>query len=539
MIHERNPDWIQKGTGGPEPASPGSSRTRGRPRRRRVRAGRAAILTLLVLGIAAGCRKRESGGEDPDVFTVVRGPLDITVTESGTVDAEKSVTIKNKVSRTVRILEMVDEGTIITEEDVKKGLVLVRFDSTDLETEYANRQASFESAKAALTQAKEALAIQESENASNIRSAEMNLTFAMNDFKKLVGQELAERYREKKPDDLRAVLDDPKLGGQALQDLRSLQSDIELEREELSRAETQLKWTEKLFEKGYVTANDLQADRLALKRRQLSLQTAEEKLKLYRMYDFPKNFEKQWAAVLEARERLERAKATARSKMAQAQAVYNSRLASFKFESSRLEKLKRDIEACTIRATQPGLVVAIQPPRWRGQGPLKPGDDVRPFQSIFRLPDISRMITKVNIHEAVIDLIEEGQKATVTVDAVPGKTFHGKVVFKALVPSSQNSWLNPDLKVYEVHILIDGQNKTLRPGMTATAEILVDHLEDVLYIPIQAVQTDADGKHYVYLADSGRRVPVRLGKRNQIFVVVEEGLKEGDRVLLIPPELKS
>jgi HlyD family secretion protein len=122
------------------------------------------------------------------------------------------------------------------------------------------------------------------------------------------------------------------------------------------------------------------------------------------------------------------------------------------------------------------------------------------------------------------------------VDAVPGATFSGAITKKAVLPNSQQNWLNPDLKVYETEVTIEGKNGSLRPGMTATVEVLCEKLESVVHVPIQAVSTDDKGDHSCYRAD-GSKVAVKIGKRNQIFVVIEGGLKPGERILMSPPEL--
>lgn len=492
---------------------------------------------VLLLSVS-GCRRAETVAQGPETFAVRRGALVITVTESGTVEAAESVSIKNEVKRNMRILEMVDEGVTITPEDVKKERVLVRFDSNDLEEDLANLQNNFESAKASLTQAKEGLAIQKSENDSLIRTAELNYTFALNDLKKLVGDKLSLRYADKAPENIGSLLNDPDVGGQALQDLRTRQSEIELDKSKLSRARAKLEWTDKLLKKGYVTKNDRDTDAFTLRSSELQLQQAESRLDLYRRYEFVKTFQKTWSSVLDTREKLERAKAMARAKLAQSEAHYNSSMAGYKYQQSKVDRLKRDIKNCTIRAPRPGLVVLEQPPRWNNTGPLKVGSDVRPNQVIFRIPDISHMIVKVSIHESQIDLIELGQPASIKIDALPGQSFQGKVTKKAVLPSSQNSWLNPDLKVYSVEVSLEGANKVLRPGMTATVEIKIQKLDDVVYVPIQAVQTDAQEKHYCYRTDE-TRVPIDIGKRNDIFVVVQKGLNKGDEILMSPPELTS
>jgi HlyD family secretion protein len=475
----------------------------------------------------------DQGGE---TYTVAKGDLLITVVESGSLEAANSIDIASEVPHQVKILEIVEEGTNITDEDVKEGKVLVKLDSSNMEDQLFEHESNLESAKASLTEAKEELAIQTSDNQSNIRSAELEVTYAHNDLRKLVGDTLADDVLANKPENLAALLDHPDLGGQALQDLLKNQSDIELVRIKLARAEEKLKYTQKLYDKQYVSKNELEADELDKRTQELSVQTAEGKLLIFRQYDFVKNFQKTWATLLEAQEKLERARAVARSRLAQAEAKLKSREAGFERTKQRLEELRQNIDKCTIVAKQPGFVVYQPPPRWQNTGPIRAGSEIRPRQTILQLPDLSRMAVNVGIHEAQIDSVQVGQEAAVTVEAIPNRTFSGTVTKKAVIPSSQSSWLNPDLKVYETKITVNESDPVLRPGMTATIEIVAEKLENVLYVPIQSVLTDEKGEHTVCLAD-GSRVTVQLGKRNRIFVQVVDGLNEGQVVLMTPPEL--
>jgi len=497
------------------------------------------VLGALALSLAMvpgpGCRGRQSAAK-PEVFTVQNGALNITVTESGSLKASESQSIKSEVKRMTRILEIVDEGLTITEDDVKNGKVLVLLDATELQESLRQKESSAANASAQLTVADEELAITKSTNDSAIRTAELNVTYALNDLRKLVGDKLAERYAGDAPKDITALLDDPDLGGQSLQDLNTYRSDIEMAKEECTRAETKLNWSEQLLARGYVTANEKEGDALERRRRQLATESAQVKLDIFRRYEFVKNFQKQWTDVLEARAKLDREKAQARSKLAQSQARQASAAAQDRLESDQLDRLKKEVESCTIKAQKPGLVVFRQPPPWQNEGPLKVGSQVQPNQVIFEMPDISVMVVKVEIQEAVIDLVKVGQTASITVDAVPGSTFTGTITKKAVLPSSQQNWLNPDLKVYETEVTIAGKNDALRPGMTATVEVVCEKLESVVHVPIQAVSTDDRGDHYCYRAD-GAKVPVKIGKRNQIFVVIEDGLKAGEVILMSPPEL--
>ena len=506
------------------------------PRRHRQSPIRLLAAFGLLLVLCQGCKK-EKAVDEIETFTVRSGTLDITVVESGNLEAVESQTIASEVSRTMKISFIIEEGTSITPADVEAEKVLVTFDSNQLEDDQYSRESDLESTRSSLTEAQEGLLIQKSDNESSIREAELNVTYAMNDLRKLVGEELAEAVLAKEPEDIAALLGSKHLGGQTKQDIDKYQGDIEIARTKLGRAKETLKFTQELFDKQYVSKNELDTDKLNLKSQELAVQTAESKLDIYQRYEFVKVFQKTWATLLSSREKLVRAQAVARSRLAQSEAKLKSRESSFQRAKSRLADLKRDIEHCTIKATNPGFVVYEAPPRWRNNGPLQEGSEIRPRQTIIKLPDLSCMGVEVKIQEAQIDLIEPDQPASITIDAMPDEHFTGKVLKKAVLPSSQSWWSNPDLKVYETKVVLDDGNKenTLRPGMTATVEILIEKIEDVLRVPIQSVQTDEEGKHYCYLK-SGKRVEVELGKRNEVYVQIVTGLSEGDEVLMTPPE---
>ena len=370
----------------------------------------AFALAWLAAGL--GCRGRQSTAK-PEVFTVQGGTLNVTVTESGSLRAAESQTIKSEVKRMTRILEIVEEGLTVTEEDVTAEKVLVQLDATESQELLRQKESSAANAKAQLTVAEEELAITTSTNESSVRTAELNVTYALNDLRKLVGDVLAERCANEAPADITALLDDADLGGQSRQDLNTYRSDIDMAKEECTRAETKLEWSEKLLERGYMTANERDGDALELKRRRLAVENAQVKLDIFRRYEFVKTFQKQWTDVLEARAKLEREKGTARSKLAQSQARQASAAAQERLESDQLARLRKEVESCTIKARKPGLVVFRQPPPWQSEGPLKVGSQVQPNQVIFEMPDITRMVVKVDIQEASIDLVKVGDRKSV------------------------------------------------------------------------------------------------------------------------------
>lgn len=495
----------------------------------------ASLALALALAAAAGCGRKADPASGPEAYKVQRGGMQIQVTETGNLDAARSVEYISEVTRTVQLLELVPEATRISEEDVKNGKLLVRLDSTPLEEEMLTAQTELDSSNAAYAQAKENVFIQKSGNDSDIRAADQAVLFARNAFHKLVGDEVAAASLENPPtpEAIPAILAQEKLGGDTADKLRTLQNDINMAQEELDRARTQLAGTVRLFDKGYVSANDKSADELALKRKELALESAKAKLDIYRRYDFLKDFQEALSNCRENVMKLERIRAVARSKEAQADAQLNSAKAKYEAVMKKMDDYKANIAKCTIRATQPGIVIYPNSGK-RGQQALQEGDEVRPETLLLKLPDLDEMVVEVDVHESQADLVKEGQEVEIRVDALPRQTFQGKVVNRSIMPSSQNMWLNPDLKVYPTRIQLVAKDARLRPGMTATATINIESVSGILKVPLQAVVTDRDDQQFCYFKD-GRKVPVKTGKYNQAFVEIVEGLKEGDEILMSPP----
>jgi multidrug efflux pump subunit AcrA (membrane-fusion protein) len=133
--------------------------------------------------------------------------------------------------------------------------------------------------------------------------------------------------------------------------------------------------------------------------------------------------------------------------------------------------------------------------------------------------------------------VAAGQFVKVSIDAFPDVELFGEVIKVAVVADSANAFMNPDLKVYPTTIRIDGEHDWLRPGMSAEVEILVDSLEDVVYVPLQAV-TYYDDQRVVYVKRGGRaeRRVVEVGTFSEQFIEISSGLQQGEDVLLLPPQ---
>jgi predicted transcriptional regulator len=129
-----------------------------------------------------------------------------------------------------------------------------------------------------------------------------------------------------------------------------------------------------------------------------------------------------------------------------------------------------------------------------------------------------------------------GDSVRVTFDALAGVMIKGSIKTIARVGESHKDF---DMKVFKVIIQLDNTHEGLKPAMNSNNDIVLAKLENVISIPLISVFKE-NGTKYVYLKtpEGSMKQEIKTGLENEEFVLVEEGLKEGDKVLLEIPEEK-
>jgi len=183
----------------------------------------------------------------------------------------------------------------------------------------------------------------------------------------------------------------------------------------------------------------------------------------------------------------------------------------------------------TITAPSDGMVIYKK--EFNG-AKRKAGSNLNPFDLVIAtLPDLSSMISKTYVNEIEVSKIKPGQKVNIKVDAFPNKAFNGTVVSMANIGEVLP---NSDSKMFEVQIKLDQSDPALRPSMTTDNKIIIKSYDDVLFIPTECVNTGTDSIPFVYLKNRTKHVVV-LGEPNDKFVIVQQGVKEGESLYLSTP----
>ncbi|HLO32642.1 MAG TPA: efflux RND transporter periplasmic adaptor subunit [Anaerolineales bacterium] len=161
-----------------------------------------------------------------------------------------------------------------------------------------------------------------------------------------------------------------------------------------------------------------------------------------------------------------------------------------------------------------------------------PGDQVNAGDVAFRLDDLSSLLVDVQVSEVDINNISVDQQATLSFDAILGKTYHGQVVEVAQAGTADQGVVN-----FTVTVELTDADASVKPGMTAAVNIVVQEMKDVLLVQNRAVRL-VDSDRVVYVLENGQPVKktVRLGSSSDSMSVVTGGdVKEGDTVVLNPP----
>ena len=505
-----------------------------------------SVIVVIAIGVFGFLRPKTGGSDSSNtgtgLFTVERGDLAISVTESGDIKAVDSVDIKSKVEGRATIVNIVPEGTNITPEDVNDGKVLVEMDSSELTEQLSQREIEVSTADASFSDANESYLIQVKQNESDVTAAKLKVEFSLMDFKKYLGADIAHEVMEKMVSDpnvnpdMTSLINDPNsLGGEASKRIDTLNDAILLARGSLEKAIDILKGTEKLYDANYASELELKSAKLDVDRYTVQRKAAEKNLKLFKLYDFPKEARTFLSDHHEAKLELVRTEARARAQLAQARAKLKSADARFEMQTKRLEKLHEQIKACIIKAPAVGQVVYWSSTQQWSRYKIEQGVEIPEGYKIITIPDASKMKVEIKIHENWIDKIKLGQKAKISIAAFSDETFTGKVLKKAPLAEPQR-FMNADLKVYPTDVSIDGTHDSIKTGMSGKVEILIDELKDVLYVPIQSVVT-VDEKELCYVKAGGRteKRDVVTGLFNDDFVEIKSGLTQGEKVLLNPP----
>ena len=475
-------------------------------------AGVALYVAVVVHGLwpRPGAEAGYAGADSSALLTYTVQPMDLRVTalDSGTLESASSVNVLSEVEGEAAIISVVPEGT-----RVEQGQMVVELDSSALRTRLIEQQIAVERAGNARSQAQQASTAAASQAESDVAQADLTLEFAQLDL---------QNYSD----------------GEYPVQARALQSDTALANEELQRARVQLEFSTDLAQDGYLNQGEVDADRFRVNQAQYKLENAREKERLLKEYTFPRTKRDLESRMEEARRAVVRAKNLAQASVDQAAVNLRAQESTLRLEQGKLSHIQRQIEGCSMRAPQAGVVVYPVPPDTdQVEKFIRQGNLVREQQLVFSIPSTDVLQVSMSIHEAIVNQVKPGMQARVWVDVYPDLELRGEVARVSPLPEP-GDWRRTTVKFYETKITLLGKAEGLRPGMSAKVEILLERLPSVLAVPVQSVvQRGRNGLCYVLDGGDPELRRIQLGKSSAEYVAVLEGLSAGESVVLSPDVL--
>lgn len=194
-----------------------------------------------------------------------------------------------------------------------------------------------------------------------------------------------------------------------------------------------------------------------------------------------------------------------------------------------LDNVTGDIDNLSVRAGSDGVVTGLT---------LKKGQSVQQGAALFTVQSDNAVKIDVDIDELDIASIETGDDATVTFDALPEKTYTANITKINTVGTAQNN-----VTKYTITLTLENAEGVML-GMSADVQIVSEQAQNVLLIPVEAIQTINGEKFVVFEGDIDKNLnytqathKVVTGITDGVNIEVKEGLKEGDRVAV--PQVKE
>ncbi len=467
-----------------------------------------AVVFLSVLGFPRQHALSRADGERL-YAAVQRGELSVSIHTVGLLDAAKSHMVSFDIrGNTGKIIFLIKDGSW-----VKEGDILVRLDPSPFEKEVRRLQGKIDSLTAAVEANDQLVLWEKNQVSQNIAAREYDLKVARLDLERLVK-------------------------GEGPLQLAQYQEEMGKAKAEHDRYASFHKEIEKLGQEGFKNPAELVRAKENAQTYGEKYEAAKRRFVSYKEYVLPSMEEAAKAKVENSLLVFGQSKQAAVFKIANVIADLTQAKAHLKTVESSLAIAREELEKTVLRAPFSGITILYEAFRDGQKRKPREGDTVLMHQPILYLPDISKLIVRTKVREVDLHKVQVGQQASVLIDAYPALSFQAEVQFIGALAAGNGSGSGV-AKYFQVVLTLTGKDMRLRPGMTAQVLINAENAENALLLPVQAVFQDDSGHPFCYLfslpTDEIRKIPVAIGRENEIQVEILSGLKQGDRVSLTAP----
>jgi HlyD family secretion protein len=454
-----------------------------------------ALGLIAVLAVAAWVQHSRTAAEPASegmrTAQVVRGTLTVSVTDSGTLQPYAQVEVRSRSTGTVVDLR-VQAGDRVT-----KGQLLAVLDDKDARANYETAVATLTNSQAKMDSSRRTLDATRGQNTTKITQAEDALRTAQ--------AQLTQVLAGSRPEEI----------AQAREALQQTQAAATLARQNLDR-------TQNLYTQGLVAHQDQDQAQSQYDTAQAGVRAAQAKLNELQAGSTPEAIAVARAQVRQAESALANARSARLQEDALAADVAASQ-AQVRSSLGNVAQARDHVNESQVTAPIDGIVatLAVQV----GQsviGGVSSGGTL-----VMTIADTRVIEANVQVDETDIAQVRVGMPVRVTADALPGRTFNGKV--NRIAPQAI---VTQNVAQFNVIVDIEDPDRLLRLGMSADGQFIVAERQNVLLVPAEAVR-GKDAK--VVLVVEGQKlaaVAVETGITDGRQVEIVKGLEEGQAVFV-------
>lgn len=153
---------------------------------------------------------------------------------------------------------------------------------------------------------------------------------------------------------------------------------------------------------------------------------------------------------------------------------------------------------------------------------------------LLQVADLTQMLVKLNVSEMEVLKLKRGMAVKVSADALPMLELSGRI---SMISPKAEKDDRSGVKSFRVEVDINQRNPSVRPGMTARIETVMDERKNTLKLPIAGLFEER-GRRFAYLEmpkAKARKVDLKVGLRNETEVEILSGLSEGATVYTDKP----
>jgi HlyD family secretion protein len=212
-------------------------------------------------------------------------------------------------------------------------------------------------------------------------------------------------------------------------------------------------------------------------------------------------------------------------------------------QQNRIKTFQDQLRSLTLVSPAEGIVMHYEAPVLYFMssggggtigGKIEEKSNVWSNTPVLQFPDMKEMQVSIEIPEAEYKRIQNDQKVMIRVDAAANLTTTGKILRKTL--AGKNNREKPAIKSYEVIVKIDSCHLKMKPGLSASCQIIVDQVKDTIVVPTTAI-FNRDSLKIVYVEKGEKFTPVVIetGLSNNSKSVITKGLSGNETVALMEP----